>query len=81
MRNPKKPALDLAIITARELATATELLADLVSDLEAYIGPKHEADHARAQWVADRVRAEAKVLFEDVLMEAALSTPTPANSP
>lgn len=60
--------LDHLEMPAADLATATAMLADLVCDLGSTKGRSHEDAHAKALWVANRVRDEMKV-FQDKIIE------------
>lgn len=61
--------LDHLEMPAADLATATSMLADLVCNLGSAQGSLHEETHAKALWIANRVRDDMKVFFETVLAE------------
>jgi hypothetical protein len=61
--------LDHLEMPAADLVTATAMLADLVCDLGSAPGRLHEDTHAKALWIATRVRNDMKSFFETVLAE------------
>jgi len=61
--------LDHLEMPAADLVTATAMLADLVCDLGSAQGRIHEETHAKALWIANRVRDDMRGFFETVLNE------------
>jgi hypothetical protein len=61
--------LDHLEMPAADLVTATAMLADLVCDLGSARGRLHEDTHAKALWIANRVRNDMAGFFETVLAE------------
>jgi hypothetical protein len=61
--------LDALEVPAADLVTATSLLADLVCELGTCPGRLNEEAHAKALWIANRVRDDMREFFNAVLVE------------